>query len=98
MTRGAGSQFLFSLPNGGVNFAALELMRHAMFTAMPGVGLAGDFLTSAGATIIASIVSTPQMVVCDRVMAGIYENGLDAVRTISRADGLRGFYQGWTPG
>jgi len=56
-----------------------------------------DFSSSAISTVICSIVSTPQMVLTDRLMAGVYPSFPDAVRTIVKADGWRGFYIGWWP-
>ena len=37
------------------------------------------------------------MVLTDRLMAGVYPSFPDAVRTIVKADGWRGFYIGWWP-
>ena len=48
-------------------------------------------------TVVCSIVSTPQMVLTDRLMAGIYPSFPDAVQTILRNEGLQGFYSGWWP-
>jgi hypothetical protein len=46
---------------------------------------------------VCSIVSTPQMVLTDRLMAGKYPNFVVAVRQIALQEGWKGFYQGWWP-
>lgn len=56
-----------------------------------------DFAASTISTIFCSIVSTPQMVLTDRLMAGIYPSFPVAVKSIFRTEGLAGFYTGWWP-
>ena len=56
-----------------------------------------DFVSSAVSTFICSVVSTPQMVITDRIMAGVYDNFFLAVIAIAKAEGWRGFYRGWLP-
>jgi len=56
-----------------------------------------DFLSSAISTFICSIVSTPQMVLTDRIMAGLYPDFFSAIATIYRNEGVAGFYLGWMP-
>ncbi|CAM9835384.1 unnamed protein product [Choristocarpus tenellus] len=70
LTRGAGAQFLLSLPHGALNFATLEAVRGCSARAFPEGGRekAGpllDFFSSAVATFMCSSVSTPQMVLTD---------------------------------
>ncbi|CAM9516794.1 unnamed protein product [Chrysoparadoxa australica] len=99
MTRGAGAQFILSLPHGAFNFATLETVRHYTGSLFPGsfAGPILDFLSSSVATTISSIISTPQMVLTDRIMAGVYPNLREGVQSIRATEGVRGFYTGWFP-
>jgi hypothetical protein len=56
-----------------------------------------DFLSSAISTFTCSVVSTPQMVLTDRIMAGVYPHFIAAVYHISTEEGMAGFYRGWLP-
>ena len=108
LTRGAGANFLLSVPHGAVNFAVLELVRHEMSRLVDrspalskraekiGPGL--DFLSSAISTICCSVVSTPQMMITDNIMAGNYPNLPKAITGLWQSQGLHGFYRGWWPG
>ena len=108
LTRGAGANFILSVPHGAVNFAVLELVRHEMSRLVDrnpalakraekiGPGL--DFLSSAISTICCSVVSTPQMMITDNIMAGNYPNLPKAVTGLWQTQGLNGFYRGWWPG
>jgi hypothetical protein len=51
-----------------------------------------DFLSSAVSTFVCSIVSTPQMVLTDRIMAGLYPDFLTAVHTIYNTEGLNNLF------
>eukprot|EP00594_Rhizosolenia_setigera_P011548 CAMPEP_0178958022 /NCGR_PEP_ID=MMETSP0789-20121207/11312_1 /TAXON_ID=3005 /ORGANISM="Rhizosolenia setigera, Strain CCMP 1694" /LENGTH=349 /DNA_ID=CAMNT_0020640483 /DNA_START=471 /DNA_END=1520 /DNA_ORIENTATION=+ len=114
LTRGAGAQFILSVPHGAVNFAVLEFVRRRMTILAQkslqqskgkfaddsdsklGPGL--DFLSSAISTVCCSIVSTPQMMITDNIMAGTYPNLVGAISGITKKDGILGFYTGWFPG
>jgi len=108
--RGAGANFILSVPHGAVNFAVLEKVRKEMSRGIQRspywrereerIGPALDFLSSAISTVCCSVVSTPQMMITDNIMAGQYKNLPDAVRGLaSRGRGLSGFYSnGWWPG
>ena len=108
LTRGAGAQLLLSLPHGAVNFAVLEFVRRQMNTLVSrsryadtinrkfGAGL--DFMSSAISTVCCSVVSTPQMMICDNIMAGTYPNLVTATRELMKDRGVAGFYTGWWPG
>ena len=108
LTRGAGAQLLLSLPHGAVNFAVLEFVRRQMNslvsrsryadTINKNFGPGMDFLSSALSTICCSVVSTPQMMICDNIMAGTYPNLISATRELMKDKGLAGFYTGWWPG
>ena len=107
LTRGAGAQLILSIPHGAVNFAVLELVRRQMNGSvsrsrhadrMKNFGPAFDFLSSAVSTICCSVVSTPQMMICDNIMAGTYPNLLVATKSLMKDRGISGFYTGWWPG
>ena len=108
LTYGAGTNFLLSVPHGALNFATLEFVRGRMAklvdsvpalknridTIRPGL----DFLSSAVSTVCCSVVSTPQMMITDNIMAGNYNNLPAAVKGLASEGGLSGFYRGWWPG
>lgn len=108
LTRGAGANFVLSVPHGAVNFAVLEFVRGKMNKVAEGVpflqerldaiGPALDFASSAVSTICCSIVSTPQMVITDNIMAGNFPHLPAAVSGLYGSRGVRGFYGGWWPG
>jgi len=108
LTRGAGANFILSLPTGAVNFAVLEFIRSRLSMIVErneflrkrsnriGPGL--DFLSSGISTVVTSIVSTPQMMVVDNIMAGNYPGLRAAASGLATSKGLSGFYAGWWPG
>mmetsp|Transcript_14736 Transcript_14736/g.24820 ORF Transcript_14736/g.24820 Transcript_14736/m.24820 type:complete len:470 (-) Transcript_14736:238-1647(-) len=108
LTRGAGAQLLLSLPHGAVNFAVLEFVRRQMNSVVSrsryadtinrNFGPGMDFLSSALSTVCCSVVSTPQMMICDNIMAGTYPNLVTATRELMKDKGVAGFYTGWWPG
>lgn len=109
LTRGAGAQFLLSVPHGAVNFAVLELVRRQMTRVtdqewvrkrvnVEAFSAGFDFLSSAISTICCSVVSTPQMMITDNIMAGTYPNLPAAVKGLASEKGVMGFYAGWWPG
>ncbi|KAL3904293.1 MAG: hypothetical protein SGILL_010124, partial [Bacillariaceae sp.] len=108
LTVGAGANFVLSIPHGAVNFAVLEFVRGRMNAAMEAIpaldkrkdalGPALDFLSSAVSTITCSIVSTPQMMITDNIMAGTYPNLVTAANGLYQNRGIQGFYAGWFPG
>lgn len=107
LTRGAGAQLILSIPHGAVNFAVLELVRRQMnnvvsrskhVETMQSLGPVFDFLSSAMSTICCSVVSTPQMMICDNIMAGTYPNLYVATKSLMKDKGFAGFYTGWWPG
>mmetsp|Transcript_37720 Transcript_37720/g.48061 ORF Transcript_37720/g.48061 Transcript_37720/m.48061 type:complete len:427 (-) Transcript_37720:260-1540(-) len=102
LTRGAGAQFLLSLPHGAIAFGILEWTKKTLTNICPpswsqSGGFVFDFIASAVSTTLCSVVSTPQMVITDRIMAGRYPHLVHAVSAIFKSDGLRGFYSGWFP-
>ena len=108
LTRGAGAQLLLSLPHGAVNFAVLEFVRRQMNNVVShsryadvinrNFGAGMDFLSSALSTVCCSVVSTPQMMICDNIMAGTYPNLVVATTELMKEKGVGGFYTGWWPG
>ena len=109
LTRGAGAQFILSVPHGAVNFAVLEFVRRQMTRVtdqewvrkrvnVEGFSAGFDFLSSAISTICCSVVSTPQMMITDNIMAGTYPNLPAAVKGLASEKGVMGFYAGWWPG
>eukprot|EP01038_Epipyxis_sp_PR26KG_P012968 gene12968-17389_t len=108
LSRGAGSQFIMSVPHGAVNFAVTETTKKELarlsiklkwMQVIPQKILNPllDFLSSAISTFICSVISTPQMVLTDRIMAGVYSNFFTAVYAIAVNEGIGGFYLGWLP-
>lgn len=108
LTVGAGANFLLSVPHGAVNFAVLELVRKRLqhfVDATPflkerqhAIGPGLDFFSSAISTITCSVVSTPQMMITDNIMAGNYPNLAGAIAGLYKNRGIMGFYAGWWPG
>lgn len=108
LTCGAGANFVLSLPHGAFNFAVLESIRERMSKVVDSVpvlernkeriGPGLDFISSSIATICCSVVSTPQMMITDNIMAGNYPNMISATNGLYGSRGMMGFYAGWWPG
>ena len=99
LLRGADAQFLLSLPHGAFYFFVIDQVKSKVSKVMPkAYENLSDFTASAISTIVCSIVSTPQMVLTDRLMAGVYPNFPAAVSQIFKQEGLRGYYAGWRSG
>ena len=87
-----------SLPHGAFYFFVIDAVKKQLSQYLPeNMLFLGDFTCSTISTVICSIVSTPQMVLTDRLMAGIYPSFPVALREIFKAEGFRGFYSGWWP-
>jgi len=108
LSRGAGSQFIMSVPHGAISFVVTETTKKEMLRLLTNSTIANafparflnpalDFLSSSVSTFICSVVSTPQMVLTDQIMAGVYSNFFAAVYSIATHEGLIGFYKGWLP-
>jgi solute carrier family 25 S-adenosylmethionine transporter 26 len=98
LLRGADAQFVMSLPHGALYFCVIEQAKVQISRVMPEqLNLLADFAASTVSTTICSIVSTPQMVLTDRLMADVYPSFPAAVSSILRNDGVMGFYAGWWP-
>lgn len=109
LTRGIGAQFFLSIPHGAFNFVITETAKVMLSKISQNSTLAKilpqsvlqptmDFLSSSISTLLCSVISNPQMVITDRIMAGMHENIFAAVTAITAAErGLAGFYVGWVP-
>ena len=100
LLRGADAQFLLSLPHGAFYFFVIDRVKAALgpvFLPLPQLAFLQDFAASTISTVFCSVVSTPQMVLTDRLMAGMYPTLPVALRSIVRTQGVAGFYAGWWP-
>lgn len=98
LLRGVDAQFIMSLPHGAFYFFVIDQVK----TKLSGVisskfDFLQDFAASTISTVFCSIVSTPQMVLTDRLMAGVYPTSIDALKSILSTEGIAGFYTGWWP-
>lgn len=98
LLRGVDAQFIMSIPHGACYFFVIDQVK----TRLSGVlsskySFIQDFLASTISTVFCSIVSTPQMVLTDRLMAGVYPSFAVALKSILSTEGLPGFYTGWWP-
>eukprot|EP01036_Dinobryon_divergens_P031943 gene31943-41437_t len=94
LSRGAGSQFIMSIPHGAVSYAVTETTKKELarfvkkssldsYIPLRYLNPAMDFLSSSVSTFICSTISTPQMVLTDQIMAGSYNNFFAAVYSIA---------------
>ena len=98
LLRGADAQFIMSLPHGAFYFFVIDAVKKHILHKLPEeIEFLGDFACSTISTFVCSIVSTPQMVLTDRLMAGVYPSFKTALVEIHRKDGMYGFYRGWWP-
>mmetsp|Transcript_9481 Transcript_9481/g.8483 ORF Transcript_9481/g.8483 Transcript_9481/m.8483 type:complete len:427 (+) Transcript_9481:7-1287(+) len=98
LLRGADAQFLLSLPHGAFHFFVIEQVKSVITDFVPkNFNFLSDFIASSVSTVVCSVVSTPQMVLTDRLMAGIYPSLPAALTTIYKQEGMAGFYSGWWP-
>jgi hypothetical protein len=101
--QGLDAQILFSIPHGALYYYCIQRLRPLLserrLYAFPKLNkeFLNDFVTSSAATVLCSVISTPQMVVTDRVAAGTYSSSWTALTTILRNDGIAGLYSGWWP-
>ena len=107
LSRGVCTQFIMSIPHGALNYVTVEAVKVEIGKAAIDMELSFlipktvldpflDFLSSAISTFVCSLVSTPQMVITDNIMAGKYANFYQAVWTIATTEGCSGFYRGWS--
>lgn len=98
LLRGVDAQFVMSIPHGACYFFVIDQVK----TRLSGMlskkySFIQDFAASTISTVFCSIVSTPQMVLTDRLMAGIYPSFPVALKSILSTEGVAGFYTGWWP-
>lgn len=77
LSRGLGAQALLSLPNGALNFCAMEGARRAIDAALALSGGSAprplvDAASAGVGTVVGTFVSLPQSILSDRIMAGTY--------------------------
>lgn len=92
-SRGIGAQALLSLPNGAINFWALECGRRFTTASLNSMSLSApaqaiDIVSASFGTAIGTLVSLPQSVLNDQIMSGKHKNLRQAVRAV----GWRGLY------
>lgn len=98
LLRGADAQFIMSLPHGAFYFYVIDVVKQKVLNFLPSrLDFLADFTSSTISTIVCSVVSTPQMVITDRIMAGVYPSFQSALKTILSTEGPAGFYAGWWP-
>eukprot|EP01031_Cornospumella_fuschlensis_P025059 gene25059-30267_t len=112
LLRGVDAQFVLSLPHGAFHFFVIDFVKQHLhhhlhhhlnylhkkhLLHLQHIHAITDFISCSVSTIVCSIVSTPQMVLTDRLMAGVYETFPEALRKIYRSEGVAGFYAGWWP-
>lgn len=93
LTRGIGAQALLSLPNGAINFWAMECARRTTDAALTSLSLSApkpavDVLSASFGTALGTFVSLPQSIINDQIMSGKHSNLRQAVTSI----GWRGLY------
>ena len=87
LLRGCTTTSAFALFMGSIQFAVYELLRNDV----------GPFWSSAAGAAASCIVSVPQEVIKQRLVTGVYDSFRQAVGTIYRTEGVRGFYSAWKP-
>ena len=98
LLRGVDAQFIMSIPHGACYFFVIDQVKNRLSGMLSSkYSFVQDFLASTISTIFCSIVSTPQMVLTDRLMAGVYPSFPVALKSIYTTEGLAGFYTGWWP-
>jgi len=91
-SRGAGTQALLSLPNGALNFMALEGVRRGIDGVSALLRLdvprpLQDVVSAAAGTAVSTLVSLPQSILNDRIMGGAHANLIDALRSAGSTRG-----------
>ncbi len=98
LLKGVDAQFVLSLPHGALYFCVLDAVKKNVLRFLPRrMDFLGDFTASTLSTMACTVVSAPQMVVTDRLMAGVYPTFPVALRSIVEKDGIKGFYSGAWP-
>jgi hypothetical protein len=100
LSRGTGAQFILSAIQGAVTFAIVEQTRTIMDGVIkqhenPAMDASLDFAASVVSTVAASVVSVPQMVLMDNLMAGTYSSLPQAMSSLYADGGVLAFYRNW---
>lgn len=88
LIRGCTTTSCFALFMGSIQFAVFEYCQSHKINAL---------ISSAAGAAASCIVSVPQEVIKQRLVTGIYTSFRQAVSTIYREEGIRGFYSAWKP-
>ena len=87
LVRGCATTSSFAIFIGSIQFAIFGATRDSCGPVIAsGLGAAGSCL-----------VSVPQEVIKQRLVTGVYSSFRDAVATIYRTEGVKGFYSAWRP-
>jgi len=93
--KGVGPQFVLAFPAGALQFASYEWGKaQCKIAGITGAG--SEVLCGALGAIAASVIRVPQEVLKQRVQADIYPNAVVGLKKILAADGVAGFYKGYT--
>mmetsp|Transcript_9287 Transcript_9287/g.56544 ORF Transcript_9287/g.56544 Transcript_9287/m.56544 type:complete len:353 (+) Transcript_9287:52-1110(+) len=89
--RGLPAAIAASAPSSAVFFATYESLKRRLGATCA----ANTLLAACGANLAASLLRVPPEVVKQRVQTGLHRHALDALLSIAREDGVRGFYRGY---
>lgn len=89
--RGLPAAIAASAPSSAVFFATYESLKRSLGPPSATTTL----LAACGANLAASLLRVPPEVVKQRVQTGLHRHAVDAVVSIARQDGARGFYRGY---
>ena len=87
LVRGSATTSMFALFMGSIQFSVFGACRDKI----------GPFFASILGAASSCIVSVPQEVIKQRLVAGIYPSFRVAVSSIAKEQGIRGFYSAWRP-
>jgi hypothetical protein len=93
LTRGLGTQLLLTLPHGALSFAVTESAKRwlqksgSQPSRLQVLNSVYDLLAAGLSSLVCSIISVPQMVLTDRIMAGIYPSLSSGYRSILQTQG-----------
>ncbi|KAG1674436.1 hypothetical protein FOA52_012964 [Chlamydomonas sp. UWO 241] len=84
-------------PYAALNFASYDMMKKALYAGNKPQSSVANFMLGAVSGTLAASICYPLDTVRRRMqMKGtVYRNQLDAIATIARTEGARGFYRGW---
>jgi hypothetical protein len=103
LLQGIDAQLLLSLPHGALYYYFIQKLKPALqerqviLLKQINKEFLNDFVASTVATILCSVISTPQMVLTDRMAASEFSSSAVALRSILKSEGIAGLYRGWWP-